>query len=116
MLFGLGTSVLTLVATNVGAGNLARARRIAWTGTLVGAGFTELTGVTAALFPAVWLGAFTRNHPVIAAGAAYPRIVAPLYFAVGVTVVLTFASQGGGRPLWPARRVCSSRRDLAGSP
>ena len=54
----------------------------------------------------------SRNRP----GAAYPRIVAPLYFAVGVTVVLTFASQGGGRPLWPARRVCSSRRDLAGSP
>ncbi len=101
LLFGLGTSVLTLVATNVGAGNLARARRIGWTGTAVGAGFTEIIGVAAAVFPAVWLGAFSRDHAVIAAGAAYLRIVAPLYFAVGITFVLSFASQGAGRPLWP---------------
>ena len=32
LLFGLGTAVVTMVGTNVGAGAVARARRIAWAG------------------------------------------------------------------------------------
>ena len=45
LLFGLGTSIVTMVATNVGAGNIARAKQIAWLGTFVGAGFTEAVGL-----------------------------------------------------------------------
>src|SRR5206468_1350625 len=32
LVFGFGTALVTLVGTNIGAGNVARARRIAWTG------------------------------------------------------------------------------------
>jgi putative MATE family efflux protein len=101
LLFGLGTSIVTMVATNVGAGNIARAKQIAWLGTFVGAGFTEAVGLFVALLPIAWLGLFSHDPHVLAAGRTYLRIVAPVYAAVGVTFILSFASQGGGRPIWP---------------
>jgi putative MATE family efflux protein len=101
LLFGLGTAVLTMVGTNIGAGNLERARRIAWIGTFVGVGFTETIGIFAALFPALWIGLFSRDPAVIETGSTYLRIVAPIYGAIGITFILSFASQGGGRPIWP---------------
>jgi Na+-driven multidrug efflux pump len=100
-LFGLGTAVLAMVGANTGAGNLGRARRITWIGTLVGASFTGTVGLLAALFPAVWLHLFSRDPAVIASGSLYLQTVAPFYGAVGITFVLGFASQGGGRPVWP---------------
>lgn len=51
LLFGLGTAVVTMVGINVGAGQIERARRIAWTGAVIAAGFTELIGIAAAIFP-----------------------------------------------------------------
>jgi Na+-driven multidrug efflux pump len=84
----------------VGAGDLSRARRIAWIGAFVGAGFTEAIGILAAAFPALWIGVFSRDPAVIAVGSTYLRTVAPIYGAVGITFVLSFASQGGGRPIW----------------
>lgn len=100
-LFGLGTAVLAMVGANTGAGNLARARRITWIGTLVGASFTGSVGLLAALFPAVWLHLFSRDPAVITSGSLYLQTVAPFYGAVGITFVLGLASQGGGRPIWP---------------
>jgi Na+-driven multidrug efflux pump len=32
ILFGLGTAILTMVGTNIGAGHIARAKKIAWLG------------------------------------------------------------------------------------
>lgn len=101
MLFGMGTAVLTMVGTNVGAGNIERAKRIIWTGALVGASAMELVGIVVALFPALWIGIFSREPEVLSAGSSYLRIVGPLYGAIGLTFMLTFASQGSGRPIWP---------------
>ena len=101
LLFGLGTAVLTMIGTNIGAGNVARARRVAWIGTLVGAGFTEAIGIAAALAPAVWMGLFSHDRGVIEPGSLYLQLVAPFYGAVGATFSLSFAAQGGGRPFWP---------------
>jgi putative MATE family efflux protein len=101
MLFGFGTAMVTMIGTNVGAGNAARAKHIIWVGAGVGAGIMELIGVSAALFPQVWIGIFTRDASVLEAGAAYLRIVGPFYGAVGLTFLLFFASQGSGRPIWP---------------
>ncbi len=100
-LFGLGTAVVTMVGTNVGAGQPARARRIAWTGAAIAAIATEAVGLTAALFPRLWLGLFSDEPAVLAIGTAYLHAVAPLYGAVGLAMMLYFASQGAGRVLWP---------------
>ena len=101
ILFGLGTSVLTMVGINSGAGNLARARRIAWTGVLTGSLFMEAIGALVAIFPHLWIGLFSSDPAVIEPGAAYLRIVGPFYGAVGATFILGFAAQGMGRPRWP---------------
>ena len=101
LLFGLGTAVVTMVGTNVGAGAMARARRIAWTGALLAALIAEAIGGLVAVFPNAWLGLFTNDADVLATGTAYLRIVGPSYGAIGLGLLLYFASQGAGRVLWP---------------
>ena len=100
-LFGLGTAVVTLVGINVGAGRHARARRIAWTGALIGAAACETIGLLAAVFPDAWTGIFSRDPAVLAVGATYLHRVAPAYGAVGLGMLLYFAAQGTGRMLVP---------------
>ncbi len=101
LLFALGTAALTMVGTNIGAGQVARARHIAWTGALIAAGFTEVIGLAAALFPTAWLGLFSREPQVLATGALYLRTVGPAYGAFGLAMLLYFSGQGAGRVLWP---------------
>src|SRR5450631_2401410 len=101
LLFGLGTGLVTMVGINVGAGQMARARRIAWTGAAIAFGMTELIGLSAALFPHVWLGIFSDAPAVLAPGTLYLHRVAPFYGVVGIGMALYFASQGAKRVLAP---------------
>jgi putative MATE family efflux protein len=101
ILFGLGSAVLTMVGTCVGARDIRRAKRVALAGTVIGAGFAELVGLVVGLFPALWVGLFTQETPVLQAGGTYLHVVAPFYAAVGTTFILGFASQGAARPLLP---------------
>ena len=101
LVFGLGAALVTMVGTNYGAGERARAKRVAWVGAATAAGITETIGLLAALFPRVWIGLFSSEPDVIAAGSAYLRIVGPSYGFFGLGLALYFASQGAGRLLWP---------------
>jgi putative MATE family efflux protein len=101
IVFGLGAALVAMVGTNVGAGRRARAERIAWTGAALAAAATGTMGAAAALSPTAWLGWFTREPAVLAAGAAYLRIVGPTYAFLGLGLALYFASQGAGRLAWP---------------
>ena len=101
LLFGLGTAVVIMVGINVGAGQLARARRIAWTGAAIGVGFTESLGLLVAIFPHAWLGLFSDAPAVLAVGTLYLQTVGPAYGAIGLGMMLYFASQGAKRVLWP---------------
>jgi Na+-driven multidrug efflux pump len=101
LLFALGTASLTMVGTNVGAGQYARARRIAWTGALMSALITGAIGIAAALFPRAWMHLFTGEAPVVEVGSAYLTHVAPFYALFGIGMSLYFASQGAGKMAWP---------------
>jgi Na+-driven multidrug efflux pump len=101
LVFGLGSALVTMVGTNIGAGNLARARRVALVGGAMAFALTESIGILAALFPGAWLRLFTQDPDVIATGSAYLRIVGPSYGFFGLGLALYFASQGAGRLLWP---------------
>ena len=101
IVFGLGSGLVTMVGTSVGAGDRARALRVAWVGTAMAAGVTGAIGILAALFPHAWLGLFTTDPGVLAAGSRYLRIVGPCYGFFGAGLALYFASQGAGRLLWP---------------
>jgi Na+-driven multidrug efflux pump len=90
-----------MVGTCIGASDIRRAKRIALAGTMIGAGFSEAVGLVVGVFPAVWVGLFSQETPVLEALGTYLHTVAPFYAAVGTTFTLSFASQGAGRPLWP---------------
>jgi MATE family, multidrug efflux pump len=101
LLFGIGTAALTMVGIAMGAGDKARARRIAWTATAVAVLLTEAVGLAATAFPDGWLGLFSDVPAVLETGAAYFRTVAPFYGFVGLGMMLYFAGQGAGSVLWP---------------
>jgi Na+-driven multidrug efflux pump len=101
LMFGLGTALVTMVGTNVGAGQLKRARRIAWTGAIFGAIVLEAIGLIVAIFPKLWMGVFTAEPAVLATGSLYLREVGPFYGLVGLGLLIYFASQGAGTIVWP---------------
>jgi MATE family, multidrug efflux pump len=101
IVFGLGSALVTMVGTSIGAGDRRRALRVAWTGTAIAAGVTGTIGILAAMFPGAWLGLFTTDREVLAAGSRYLQIVGPFYGFFGAGLALYFASQGAGRLLWP---------------
>jgi putative MATE family efflux protein len=101
LVFGVGSALVAMVGTNVGAGRVARAERVAWVGAGLAGGVTGAIGLTFALFPRAWMGLFTTEPAVLATGAAYLHIVGPAYGFFGVGLALYFASQGAGRLAWP---------------
>jgi putative MATE family efflux protein len=100
VLFGLGSAVLMMVGTCTGAGQIARAQRIATLGTLLGTAFTTLIGVVMLVDPKVWLRIFTTDPAALTEGSTYLRIVALAYPPLAVAFLLGFVSQGTGRPGW----------------
>jgi Na+-driven multidrug efflux pump len=101
LVFGLGAPLVALVGTNIGAGQTARALRIAMTGAAVAFGLTETLGLVAAVWPQAWLGLFGDDPTMLATGTVYLQIVGPAYGFFGLGLSLYFASQGAGRLLWP---------------
>jgi putative MATE family efflux protein len=101
LVFGLGAPLVALVGTNIGAGQRARAMRVALTGGAIAFVLAEGIGVGAALWPAAWLGLFSADPAMLATGAQYLRIVGPAYGFFGLGLALYFASQGAGQLLWP---------------
>lgn len=101
LVFGMGSALVAMVGTNVGAGQTIRAERVAWTGAGIAAGVTGAIGLLAAAFPRLWLGLFTADPQAQAVGVTYLLIVGPFYGFFGLGLALYFASQGAGRLGWP---------------
>jgi len=101
LIFGLGAPLVAMIGTNIGAGQLARAHRIAWTGAALGFALAETIGLLAAARPSAWLGLFSTEPQVIAMGSVYLHWVGPLFGAFGGGMALYFSSQGAGRMAWP---------------
>ena len=100
IVFGIGTVLTTMAATNIGAGNPRRAIRATWTGALLVALITGTIGVTVGVFPMLWMQWFSADPAIIAFGSTYLNIVGPCYGLFGVGLVLFFASQGSGKLGW----------------
>lgn len=99
--FGVGSPLVAIVGTNIGAGQTRRALQAAWIGGAIGFALTEAVGITAALFPHAWLTLFDTDPAMLQTGSLYLRIVGPFYGFFGLGLVLYFASQGAGRLIWP---------------
>ena len=101
LVFGIGSAMTAMVGTNVGAGNLERALRIAWIGGASAAALTGTIGLVLAVRPELWVGLFTSDPLVAEAGTVYLRTVGPFYVFQGLGLSLYFASQGARAVLWP---------------
>ncbi len=115
LVFGLGSAMVPLVATCVGAGDIARARRVAWLGAALASTTTASIGLIAAVCPWLWMDLFSDDANVVAAGSAYLRRSGPAYGAIGLGLSLYFAVAGnrpGGRSL--VRRIDSPRPRRSG--
>jgi len=99
--FGLGAPLVSLVGTNIGAGQTQRALRIALTGGAIAFVLAESIGLAAAVWPQAWLGLFGDDPLMIEAGSSYLRRVAPTYGFFALGLALYFTSQGAGRLAWP---------------
>jgi Na+-driven multidrug efflux pump len=101
LVFGLGAPLVALVGTNIGAGQQARALRVALTGGAIAFVLTETIGLAAAAWPGAWLGLFSSDPGMNTTGAQYLRTVGPVYGFFGLGLSLYFASQGAGKLAWP---------------
>jgi putative MATE family efflux protein len=106
MVFGIGSALVFMVGTHIGAGALARAHRVAWIGAIGAALITGSFGLAGAIAPLAWGGLFTSDPAALQSCIAYLRIVGPCYCFYGLGLALYFASQGAGKVLWPVLATC----------
>jgi len=99
--FSVGVASLPMVGLAIGAGDVPRARRVAWTAGALGAAGLGLVGLLLSLAPGLWVGIFTRDAGVAASAALYLRFAGPAFVFFGLSLALYFASQGAGRILGP---------------
>ena len=99
--FGVGVTCVSMVGMAIGAGNVDRARRVAWTGGIYAAALVGIIGMIVALWPDLWSGLFTSDRGVLDSARSYFTWAAPTYALYGIGLCLFFASQGAGKMLWP---------------
>jgi putative MATE family efflux protein len=105
VMFGFGTAVLTIVGTNLGAGNIKRARQAALVNALFVGTVVELVGLFLAYSPDVWLGLFTNDPDVMLVGEKYLKTVGPVYGLIALVFAFYFAGQGAGKVFWPITAI-----------
>jgi putative MATE family efflux protein len=99
--FAVGVACVPMVGMAIGAGDAARARRVAWTGGGLAAVALGLIGLVVAMAPQLWSGLFTADPHVRDAANLYLRLAGPGFTFVGLGLCLYFASQGAGKVLGP---------------
>jgi putative MATE family efflux protein len=99
--FGIGVASVPMVGMAIGAGDVARARRVAWTAGMVSAVNLGAIGLLVSLWPDVWAGLFTTDPVVLDYARQYLRWAGPAFPLFGLGLTLYFASQGSGRVLGP---------------
>ena len=99
--FSIGVASVPMVGMAVGAGDIARARSVAWTAGVVATSALTVIGIVVALFPLLWAGMFTNDPAILASASTYLRWAGPFYGLFGLGLCLYFASQGSGKILGP---------------
>jgi Na+-driven multidrug efflux pump len=86
-----------MVGMAVGAGLVARARRVAWTAGAAAGLTVGLIGLIVAIKPALWVSLFTSDPGVTAAASSYFAWAGPAFGFFGIGACLYFASQGAAK-------------------
>jgi putative MATE family efflux protein len=99
--FAVGIASVPMVGMAIGAGRIARARRIAWTAGLVCFVSVGAIATLIAIFPNLWVDIFTSDASVRAASRQYLSTAAPMYAFLGLSISMYFSSQGAAKVLGP---------------
>src|SRR5882757_670 len=99
--FAVGIASVPMVGMAIGAGRVARARRIAWTAGFVSFVSVGLIATVIAIFPDLWVNIFTDDAGVRAASRQYLHTAAPMYAFIGLSISMYFSSQGAAKVLGP---------------
>jgi putative MATE family efflux protein len=99
--FSVGIASVPMVGMSVGAGRIARARRIAWIAGLVCFVSVGAIGSIVALVPDIWVDIFTHDESVRAASRQYLSTAAPCYAFIGLALSMFFSSQGAAKVIGP---------------
>src|SRR5712671_2715703 len=99
--FAVGIASVPMVGMTIGAGRVARARRIAWIAGLVSFVSVGLIATVIAIFPDLWVNIFTSDPGVRAASRQYLHTAAPMYAFIGLSISMYFSSQGAAKVLGP---------------
>jgi putative MATE family efflux protein len=101
IVFAIGVASVPLIGMAMGAGKVARARGVAWTGAGVAVVALGIIGLVVTVAPDAWSGLFTGDPGVRTAANLYLRSAGWGFPFVGVGLSLYFASQGSGKVLPP---------------
>lgn len=99
--FAVGIASVPMIGMAIGAGRIARARRIAWTAGSLSFVSVGLIGTLIAIFPDLWVNIFTDDPGVRAASRQYLSTAAPMYAFIGLAMSMYFSSQGATKVVGP---------------
>lgn len=99
--FGIGVASVPMVGMAMGAGQVARARRVAWMAGGVSAINLALIGALVTWAPDLWARLFTQDEAVLAYARQYLVTAGPAFAFFGLGLTLYFASQGAGQVIGP---------------
>lgn len=99
--FGVGVASVPMVGMAMGAGQVQRARRVAWSAGWVAALALALVGAVVVLWPQLWSRLFTSDAQVLAHADLYLRMAGPGFAFFGMGLTLYFAALGSGHILGP---------------
>jgi Na+-driven multidrug efflux pump len=95
--FAFGVASVPMVGMAMGAGLVARARRVTWTAGAAAGLTVGIIGVIVAIRPALWVSLFTSDPGVTAAANSYFSLAGPAFAFFGMGVCLYFSSQGAAK-------------------
>jgi Na+-driven multidrug efflux pump len=99
--FAIGVACVPMVGMAIGAGNVARARKVAWIGAAVAATVLGVLGLVVAFTAEYIAGFFSTDPEVLAAAHLFFVWAGPCYAMFGLAHCLYFAAQGSGKMLGP---------------
>ena len=101
MAFGVGMAAVPMVGMAIGAGQVQRARQVAWRASVLAGCFVGTVGAVVTFWPQLWSTVFTNDTQVLHYAQQYLQAAGPAFGFLGVGLVLYFASLGAGHALGP---------------
>ena len=99
--FGIGVAAVPMVGMAMGAGQVARARKVAWRAGILAGLLLGAVGMLLFAWPDLWAALFTSDPGVLAQARSYLRWAGPGFGFLGLGLVMYFAAQGSGNVLAP---------------